>query len=112
MVIIVFLDTTTTGSIRFKQELDVKYNGGLSKAILILEKIKVKYDTISWADLIQMAGALAVELSGGPVIDMVYGRKDCEEGQGYEIKVSYKICFLKHITTLLLLLLPLPLPLP
>ena len=47
----------------------------------------MKYDTVSWADLIQMGGALAVELSGGPVVDMVYGRKDCKEGEGYVIKV-------------------------
>lgn len=55
----------------------------------MLEKIKVKYDTISWADLIQMGGALAVELAGGPVIDMVYGRKDCDENHsGYDVKVT------------------------
>ena len=79
----------SAGSIRFKAELDIKHNGGLYKAIVILEKIKVKYDNISWADLIQMAGALAVELSGGPVIDMVYGRKDCEEScEAYAVKVT------------------------
>lgn len=76
------------GSIRFNQELSMRYNGGLSKAIIILEKIKAKYDTISWADLIQMAGALAVELSGGPTIDMIYGRKDCEVEHGYEAKLQ------------------------
>ena len=79
------------GSIRFKEELDVKYNGGLSKAIVILEKIKIKYDRVSWADLIQMAGAVAVELAGGPAISMVYGRKDCLQGGGYKINVSTKV---------------------
>lgn len=33
---------------------------------------------VSWADLIQMGGALGVELAGGPKIDMIYGRQDGE----------------------------------
>lgn len=87
----VYVFSFETGSIRFKEELDVKYNGGLSKAIVILEKIKIKYDRVSWADLIQMAGAVAVELAGGPAISMVYGRKDCLQGDGYKINVSTKV---------------------
>lgn len=31
--------------------------------------------TVSWADLVQLAGAAAVESSGGPKIDIIMGRK-------------------------------------
>jgi L-ascorbate peroxidase len=66
----------SNGSIRFDYELNQKANTGLSKAIDILKPFKSKYPQVSWADLIQMAGALAVELTGGPTIDMRYGRID------------------------------------
>lgn len=33
---------------------------------------------VSWADLIQLAGATAVELAGGPRIPMRYGRQDSD----------------------------------
>lgn len=52
----------------------------------MLTKIKNIYPDISWADIIQMGGALAVELSGGPRIDMLYGREDCPYNL-YELKV-------------------------
>jgi L-ascorbate peroxidase len=64
------------GSIRFDSELEKPVNRGLNKAIALLEDIKVKYPSVSWADLIQMAGAQAVESAGGPKIAMIYGRKD------------------------------------
>jgi len=67
------------GSIRFEGELDKSGNVGLSKAIALLEPVKERYPIVSWADLIQMAGAVAVEISGGPAIDMVYGRVDTQE---------------------------------
>lgn len=69
------------GSIRFDQELDDKLNAGLAKAIAMLEPTKERYPTISWADLIQMAGAIAVEKAGGPKINMIYGRLDAKEGE-------------------------------
>ena len=65
------------GYIRHDSELDHPNNSGLRKAVLILRDVKKKHSLISWADLIQMAGALAVESTGGPRIDMVYGRVDC-----------------------------------
>ena len=49
---------------------------GLSRAVVLLQSIKHKFPRISWSDLIQMAGALAVEQTGGPAIDMIYGRED------------------------------------
>jgi hypothetical protein len=53
----------------------------------MLGRIKQAVEHVSWADLIQMAGALAVEEAGGPAIDMVYGREDCPESL-YHYKVN------------------------
>lgn len=52
----------------------------------MLTRIKNRHPLISWADLIQMAGAFAVELSGGSHIVMSYGRVDCTQ-QNYQIRV-------------------------
>jgi L-ascorbate peroxidase len=64
------------GSIRFEGELSQSVNAGLSKAIALLQPVKTRNPTVSWADLIQMAGAKAVEIAGGPRIPMKYGRVD------------------------------------
>jgi L-ascorbate peroxidase len=65
------------GAIRFEPEYRHEINKGLFKAICLLDPIKAKYSNVSWADLIQMVGALAVEVTGGPVIkNMLYGRHD------------------------------------
>ena len=64
------------GSIRFEVELSQSANAGLSKAIALLQPVKTRNPTVSWADLIQMAGAKAVEIAGGPRISMKYGRID------------------------------------
>ena len=63
-------------SVISEKELGHAGNAGLSKAVALLRDIKSNHSTISWADLIQMAGALAVELTGGGKIDMKYGRLD------------------------------------
>ena len=64
------------GSIRLEQELAHDANAGLDKAVRFLRPFHTKYPVLSWADLIQLAGALAVELAGGPRIPMRYGRFD------------------------------------
>jgi len=66
------------GSIRFKKEIEAGPNAGLSKALKLLDPIKIQVPEVSWADLIQMASATAIELAGGPKIDMVYGRLDAD----------------------------------
>jgi L-ascorbate peroxidase len=65
-----------TGSIRFEAELNHGANAGLAKVIKFLEPIKAAFPIIGWADLIQLAGACAVECAGGPKINMRYGRID------------------------------------
>lgn len=67
------------GGIIFDTELKMGANNGLPKAVTYLKKFKEKYPAVSWADLIQMASALAVEAAGGPVIDMRYGRVSVED---------------------------------
>jgi L-ascorbate peroxidase len=64
------------GSIRFDSELEESFNAGLGKAIALLAPFKRRYPTISWADLIQMAGAVAVYTTGGPLLHLQYGRVD------------------------------------
>jgi len=71
-----------TGSIRFDREVKCPANSGLIKAIDLLQQVKQEFKTVSWADAIQMAGALAVEVTGGPVVEMRYGRMDAPEVSG------------------------------
>eukprot|EP01006_Ploeotia_vitrea_P011162 TRINITY_DN29772_c0_g1_i1.p1 TRINITY_DN29772_c0_g1~~TRINITY_DN29772_c0_g1_i1.p1 ORF type:complete len:306 (-),score=21.12 TRINITY_DN29772_c0_g1_i1:48-965(-) len=66
------------GSIRFQEELGHGANAGLIKAINFLKPFKTQFPTVSWADLIQMASAVSIELAGGPRIAMRYGRVDAE----------------------------------
>ncbi|CAK9018757.1 Probable L-ascorbate peroxidase 7 [Durusdinium trenchii] len=47
---------------------------GLDKARGYLETIQKNHPSVSWADLIQLASATAIEMAGGPVIKMKYGR--------------------------------------
>ncbi|CAE7930379.1 APX7, partial [Symbiodinium sp. KB8] len=62
------------GAIRFEGEMNFGANAGLDKAKGFLDEFAKKYPEISWADLIQMASAVAIECAGGPAIDMKYGR--------------------------------------
>jgi len=64
------------GSIRFDPEIKHGANAGLDTALKILEPVKKKFPEVSYADLFQMASACAIELAGGPKIDMKYGRVD------------------------------------
>jgi catalase (peroxidase I) len=49
---------------------------GLQAAVDMIEPIKQRHPSVSYADLYQMASAVAVELAGGPSIPMRYGRED------------------------------------
>eukprot|EP00607_Mallomonas_marina_P010425 CAMPEP_0182424348 /NCGR_PEP_ID=MMETSP1167-20130531/10556_1 /TAXON_ID=2988 /ORGANISM="Mallomonas Sp, Strain CCMP3275" /LENGTH=296 /DNA_ID=CAMNT_0024604103 /DNA_START=143 /DNA_END=1033 /DNA_ORIENTATION=- len=64
------------GSIRFDPELAHGANAGLKIALNLLGSIKKKHENVGWADLMQMASAVAVEHAGGPKIPMKYGRVD------------------------------------
>ncbi|KAL5788847.1 hypothetical protein ACOSP7_005796 [Xanthoceras sorbifolium] len=64
------------GSIRNEEEFSHGSNSGLKIAIDFCEEVKAKYRKITYADLYQLAGVVAVEITGGPTIDFVPGRKD------------------------------------
>ncbi|XP_057966492.1 L-ascorbate peroxidase 3 [Malania oleifera] len=64
------------GSIRNEEEYNHGSNNGLKKAIDFCEEVKSNYPKITYADLYQLAGVVAVEITGGPTIDFVPGRKD------------------------------------
>ncbi|GJP56398.1 hypothetical protein CLOM_g15461 [Closterium sp. NIES-68] len=66
------------GSVRF--ELQRPENDGLKRTIKVLEKVRLELGplakVVSWADLMAVAGAHAVESCGGPHIPVRMGRKD------------------------------------
>ncbi|KAI3812150.1 hypothetical protein L1987_16856 [Smallanthus sonchifolius] len=64
------------GSIRTEEEYSHGSNNGLKIAIDFCEEIKSKHPRITFADLYQLAGVVAVEITGGPTVDFVPGRKD------------------------------------
>ncbi|XP_076945285.1 putative L-ascorbate peroxidase 4, peroxisomal [Bidens hawaiensis] len=64
------------GSIRTQEEYSHGSNNGLKIAIDFCEEIKSKHPRITYADLYQLAGVVAVEVTGGPTVDFVPGRKD------------------------------------
>ncbi|GKB90101.1 RNA-directed DNA polymerase [Tanacetum coccineum] len=48
----------------------------LSHCFVTIKDIKSRHPEISYADLYQLAGVVAIEITGGPTIDFVPGRKD------------------------------------
>ena len=80
------------GSIRMENENQQTVNKGLDKAIALLLPIKRKYGSVSWADLIQMAGANAVRLTGGPAIPIKYGRVDIPKNYFLDDKLNLDFC--------------------
>jgi len=68
-------------TMRFEPECSWGANAGLEKARAILEPIKAKFPWISYADLWTLAGAVAVEGMGGPVIPWRPGRVDKPSGE-------------------------------
>jgi len=69
------------GSIRFDPEINHGANAGLQGALHRLKPIKEQFPSISWADLMQMASVTGIELCGGPVIKLRYGRVDVSTPQ-------------------------------
>ncbi|KAF7130130.1 hypothetical protein RHSIM_Rhsim10G0209400 [Rhododendron simsii] len=64
------------GSIRNEKELNHSSNNGLKIAVDLCEPLKARHPKITYADLYQLAGVVAVEVTGGPTIDFIPGRKD------------------------------------
>ncbi|WOL13427.1 putative L-ascorbate peroxidase 4 [Canna indica] len=64
------------GSIRHEEEYAHGSNAGLKIAIDLCEPVKTRRPRITYADLYQLVGVVAVEVTGGPTIDFVPGRRD------------------------------------
>ncbi|KAK7834987.1 l-ascorbate peroxidase [Quercus suber] len=67
------------GTIRHSAELAHGANNGLDIAIRLLEPIKEQFPILSYADFYQLAGVVAVEITGGPEIPFHPGRPDKTE---------------------------------
>lgn len=62
------------GSIR--NELNNPPNKGLDTAVKFLEPVKKRHPMVTYADLYQLAGIVAVRETGGPIVEFVPGRAD------------------------------------
>lgn len=64
------------GSIRFYPEIKHAANAGLTDALKLMEGIADDTKGVGYADAFQLASATAIELAGGPIIPLRFGRKD------------------------------------
>ncbi|KAL2938203.1 L-ascorbate peroxidase cytosolic [Bienertia sinuspersici] len=67
------------GTMRHQAELAHGANNGLDIACRLLEPIKEQFPEISFADFYQLAGVVAVEVTGGPEVPFHPGREDKPE---------------------------------
>lgn len=67
-------------TMRFKPESEFGANAGLAVARQVLEPLKAKYPGVSYADLWTLAGVVAIEEMGGPVVPWREGRTDAKDG--------------------------------
>ena len=61
---------------RFEPEASDGANAGLHIVHDLLHPVKAKFPTVSVGDIWAMAGAVAVEVTGGPPVDVKLGRVD------------------------------------
>jgi L-ascorbate peroxidase len=68
------------GTVHLPEELQRGDNTGWGQpCIALLAEAKVAYPDLSWADLVAVGGAAAVQKCGGPVIEIGLGRTDALE---------------------------------
>ncbi|PIA32064.1 hypothetical protein AQUCO_04600020v1 [Aquilegia coerulea] len=67
------------GTMKHVAELDHGANNGLDIAVRLLEPIKEQFPILSYADFYQLAGVVAVEVTGGPEVPFHPGRQDKPE---------------------------------
>jgi catalase (peroxidase I) len=67
------------GSVHLTEELSRSENAGWGTACVeLLCEARTQYPTLSWADLVAVGAAAAVQKAGGPVIEVGLGRADAE----------------------------------
>lgn len=64
------------GTMRHPQEQAHAANAGLDIAVRLIEPIKQQFPILSYADFYQLAGVVAVEITGGPDVEFNPGRLD------------------------------------
>ncbi|XP_030504263.2 L-ascorbate peroxidase, cytosolic [Cannabis sativa] len=67
------------GTMKNPAELAHAANNGLDIAVRLLEPIKEQFPILSYADFYQLAGVVAVEVTGGPEVPFHPGRQDKPE---------------------------------
>ena len=71
--------------IRFSPQKDWAENVGMNNVLMLLETVKQSFgDNLSWADLIVLAGNIALEEASGMSYDFCSGRSDATDGSGSE----------------------------
>merc|ERR1719192_3019069 len=66
--------------IRLSPQKDWPINAGLDTALFLLDPVKTEFgDALSWADLIVLAGNVALEEAGAPKLPFCGGRSDATE---------------------------------
>jgi L-ascorbate peroxidase len=89
------------GGVHLLEELQRSENAGWGQACIeLLAEAKARYPILSWADLVALGGAAAVQKCGGPVIHIGLGRTDASAPApthrlpgGYEGAVLLKAIF-------------------
>ncbi|GKV01126.1 hypothetical protein SLEP1_g13706 [Rubroshorea leprosula] len=64
------------GTMKYPAELAHGANNGLDIALRLLESLKEQFPMVSNADFYQLAGVVAVEVTGGPEVPFHPGRED------------------------------------
>jgi len=68
------------GSVHLRDELNRGGNSGWGHACIeLLGEARAEFPDASWADLIAIGGAAAVQKCGGPIIHVGMGRRDADE---------------------------------
>jgi L-ascorbate peroxidase len=67
------------GAIHLLQELSRSENSAMTTCVDLLGRTKETYPSLSWADLVALGGAAAVEICGGPTIRIGLGRVDAAD---------------------------------
>jgi len=70
--------------IRFDPELNWSTNVAMDRALQLLRPIQQRYTNLSWADLIVLAGNVALDMASGTTSPMAFcgGRTDASDGSG------------------------------